>query len=157
MKTSSKILIGILSTILIVMIAFFMDIRVFGEHRSLRVDASITEDIHIGDFKHVQVDHFKSLKIADSDRNYIQFVIFNDTTIVNIEYAIENDTLKINGESLPSFVGCTLFTNSKIESIDVTNSQINISGLNQDSIHLHVSDVTRTAHFWKNNIENIFN
>lgn len=140
MKTSSKILTALLSTILIVIIAFLLDIRVFGEHRSLRADTSKTEEILIGDFKHVRVDHFNSLKVAQSDRNYIQYVIFNDTTIVNIEYAIENDTLKINGESLPPFASYTLFTNSAIESIDVTKSQINISGLKQDNIHLHLSD-----------------
>ena len=35
---------------------------------------------------------------------------------------------------------CSLFTNSKIKSIGVAHSRINISGLNQDNIHLHLSD-----------------
>ena len=140
MKTSSKILTGLLSTIFIVILAIIFDFRVFGEHRSDRADTSKTEDILIGDFKHVRLDHFKSLKIAHSDRNYIQYVVFNDTVVVNIKYTIENDTLKINGESLKSFASYTLFTNSKIKSIGVTHSQINISGLSQDNIHLHLSD-----------------
>ncbi len=74
MKTSSKILIGLLSTILIVMIAVFVDIKVFGEHRSMRVDTSKMKDIFIDDFKYVRVDDFKSLKLSDSDRNYFRYV-----------------------------------------------------------------------------------
>ena len=140
MKTSSKILTGVLSTILIVILAIIFDFRVFGERRDERFSISKSEEIPLGSYKHVYVDHFKSLKITNSDSSYIEYVIFNDTTIVNIAYAIDNDTLKINGESLPSFASYTLFTNSTIESISVINSQINISGLNQDNIHLHLSD-----------------
>ncbi len=146
MKTSSKILIGLLSTILIVIVVFLLDIRFFGEHRSSQTDNYKTTDIAISNFKHLLVDQFKFLKIAKSDSNYIQFVVFNDTTIVNFEYAIENDTLKINGELLPSFSGYTLFTNSEIESIVVLNSQINFSGLNQNNIRINLTDGKINSH-----------
>lgn len=139
MKTSSKILTALLSTILMVIVAIFLDFRVFGEHRSDWANSARTEDIVIGEFKHLRIEHLKSLKIAHSDKNYIQFVVFNDTIVGNIKYAIENDTLKINGESLPSFAVYRLFTNSEIESICATNSQLNISDLNQDNIHLYLS------------------
>ncbi len=146
MKTSSKILIGLLSTILIVIVVFLLDIRFFGEHISSQTDNYKTTDIAISNFKHLLVDQFKFLKIAKSDSNYIQFVVFNDTTIVNFEYAIENDTLKINGELLPSFSGYTLFTNSEIESIVVLNSQINFSGLNQNNIRINLTDGKINSH-----------
>ena len=140
MKTSSKILTSLLTIILMVIVAIFLDFRVFGEHKSDREGIKKTENIAIGNFKHVRLDHFNSMKIARSDRNYIQFVVFNDTVVVNVKYEIDNDTLKINGESLPSFASYTLFTNSTIESIDARKSKLNISGLNQDNIQLQLSD-----------------
>lgn len=140
MKTSSKILIGLLSTILIVMMAFFIDIRVFGEHRSERMNERKTENFPVGDFKHVHVDDFKSFKIIHSDKKYIEIVVFNDTTDVKLDYSINNDTLIIIGNSLPSFASYTLFTNEEIESILANNSKIRISGFNQECISINVID-----------------
>lgn len=141
MKTSNKILIGLLSTILFVIMAFFFDIRVFGEHRNERRAIAKTENLSVGNFKHIEIENLKSIKIAPSDTNNIQFISFNDTTKLNISYVVENDTLKITGKRSTAFKGSyTLYANSNIESITVKDSKIRLSGLDQDRIYLNVVD-----------------
>lgn len=141
MKTSSKILTGLLSTIFIVIVAIFVDIRVFGKHKSERYFVETRkEKYQLEDFTHLYVDEFKSLKIVYSDKNYIEAVILYDSINVNINYSIHHDTLKINGNSLPSFSSFTLYTNSPIESISVMKSNLRISGFSQDNIYMKIVD-----------------
>jgi len=148
MKTSNKILIGLLSTIFFVMMAFFLDIRVFGERRSWD-NKPITKDIPVGEFAHINVDKFKTLKIVRSDKNYFQTTIYSKHTNIKFDFSLENDTLNIFENSyttpdsvkLPRFnYSITLFTNCNIQSITSSKSQIRISGLEQDSIRMSVSN-----------------
>lgn len=141
MKTSNKILIGLLSTILFVMMAFMLDIRVFGEHRSERMTERKSKNLPVGDFKHIKIDNLRSIKISPSETNHIHFVAYNDTTTVNISFVVENDTLIIAGtRSSSGHPSYTLYASSKIESISANKSNIRISGLHQDRIQLKVTD-----------------
>ncbi len=141
MKTSNKLLIGLLSTIFFVIMAFFLDIRVFGEKWRERSAETKTENFPLEDFKHIEIEKLKSIKISPSEANRIQFATYNDTTEFGINYVIENDTLKISGKSSIKFRGSyTLFTKSNIESIAVKDSKIRLSGLDQDSIFLNIVD-----------------
>ena len=140
MKISNKILIGFLSTIFIVMAAMFLHVRVFGERKSERFKVSKTENLPIGEFSHVQIDNIESLQISPSETNHIHFIAYNDTTKIGIKYTIENDTLKIADDEPSSRSSYVLYAKSKIESITVANCNIRITGINQDSIQLKVTD-----------------
>ena len=141
MKTSNKIMIGLLSTIFFVMVVMGLDVRVFGERRGDRFKISKTENLPIGAFKHITIDNIRSFKIAPSDTDHIQFIANNDTTDISIKYVIENDTLKISELDSPSFASSyVLYANSKIESITVENCNIRVVGLEQDSIRMSVSN-----------------
>lgn len=142
MKTSNKLLIGLLSTILLVISAMFLEIRVFGEHRSERFVESKSEKLPIDDFKHVAIENTKSIEIATTtESNHIHFVSYDDSTEINIKYVVENDTLKISAKGSRTTKGSyTLHTNSNIESISIKGTKIRLSGLHQDSIYFKVSD-----------------
>lgn len=140
MKTSNKILIGLLSTILFVMMAIFLDIRVFGEHRTERYANAKTESLPIEDYHHVVIDNLNSISISPSETNHIEYRSFNDTTKLNISYVVENDTLKIKGNASRSLASYSLFAKSTIESISVNKSNIRISAFQQDRIHFSVID-----------------
>lgn len=123
------------------MIAVFLDIRVFGEHKSERRAEAKGENLSVGEFKHVEIDNLASINISPSETNHIHFVAYNDTTNSNITYRVENDTLKISGNrSHSSGRSYTLYASSAIESISVNKSNIRISGLQQDRIQLKVTD-----------------
>jgi len=142
MKTSSKILIGLLGTILLIIAAFQLDVRVFGEHRSHRFAISKTENYPIGNFKYVKLDRLKNFKFEYSDSNSIQFVAYNDSIAFDIEYKINNDTLEIVGSNLYTWYtyNYTLYTNSEIEYLQSIDSKVDFSGFNQDKIKFNVSD-----------------
>jgi hypothetical protein len=117
----------------------FLEIRVFGENRSERFTEAKSENLPLGDFKHVVIDNLRNIKISPSETNHIHFVAYHDTTNINISYVVENDTLKISGiASSPRNSSYTLYAAATIESISVNNSYIKISGLDQDSICLKV-------------------
>ncbi len=140
MKTSNKILIGLLSTILFVMMAFILDIRIFGEHSSERFTEAKSENLPLEDFRHVVIENLRNIKISPSESNHIYFVTYNDTTTINISYAVENDTLKISRTPSSSDQrSYTLYTSTTIESISTKDSKIRLSGFNQDSIYLNIS------------------
>ncbi len=141
MKTSNKIFIGLLVTIFMVIMAFLIDIRVFGEHRSERFSAKNTEDFSIGHFEHVRVDHLSSFYLDPlSDKNFIQFESFRDSIKSFIDYSISNDTLIIHGKEKKSFYKYTLHYQGQIKSITLNNARAELNGMDQDSIVFNVKN-----------------
>ena len=137
MKTSNKILIGFVATIFIVITAAFIDIRVFGVHRSVDNRTKKTYNFDLGQYKYLKVDNVPSLEIRPSSTNHLNFIAYGDTLDLNIEFRVENDTLFLLG-SKNNYRHFSLYTESEFESIISVNSKIEFKGLHQDSIKLYL-------------------
>lgn len=140
MKTSNKIFIGLLTTIFMVIMAIFIDIRVFGIHRSERFASAKTENISIGDFHHLRVEGSFRLNVAPSDKNLIQFQHFSDTIKSFINHKVVDDTLIITGQKSEIFYVYTLLCLNQIKSITLNSSSLQLDGIVQDSIVFNIKD-----------------
>jgi len=140
MKTSSKILIGLLSTIFLIMSAMFIEVRLFGLHGDERFTKTFTTDFPLESFSHVVIENSGSINISQGDKNKIEFVAYNDTAQSTIQYKMSGDTLKISRSHSPQFSNYTLYTSSAIASISVKDSDIRLTGINQDSMNIYMEN-----------------
>ena len=140
MKTSSKILIGMLSTIFLIMSAMFIDVRLFGLHGDERFTKTFTTDFPLESFSHVLIENSGSINISQEDKNNIEFVAFSDTARSTILYKMSGDTLKISRSHSPQFSNYTLYTSSAIASISVKDSDIRLTKISQDSMKIYVKN-----------------
>lgn len=139
MKTSNKILLGLLTTIFLFITAAFIDIRVFGVHRSERNIIKKTHTIDLGNYKYLKTKNINSLEIRPSANNHVNFIAYNDTVEFAIDYRIENDTLfLISKKSLQFYTHYSLYTQSEIKSILALDSKIELKGLKQDEIFMMI-------------------
>lgn len=171
MKTSNKILIGLLTTIFLTITAAFIDIRVFGVHRSERKIVKHEENFPLQRFRHISFEGQRKNKVTPyinikhSDKNLIKIENYADTMVYSFAHQIINDTLKIicliDKPFMHSF---TLYANSNIESISTEGTNIEINGLRQDSIKLYLNhgeiqswgkDSTKLSKFKKLKVEQI--
>ncbi len=138
MKTSSKLLIGLLTAILMVMSAIFIDIRVFGLHGDERFTKNFSEDFPLENFSHVIIENVPMVEIDRAERNYIRFETIMDTLKSAIQYHIVGDTLKITGVQPIHYSYYRLFTNAVIESLTIKGSEVRFLALNQDNLMVEV-------------------
>jgi hypothetical protein len=139
MKTSNKILLGLLTTIFLFITAVFIDIRVFGVHRSERNMIKKTHNIDLGNYKYLKTKNINSLEIRPSANNHLNFIAYNDTVEFAIDYRIENDTLFLIGKKSPQYyTHYSLYTQSEIKSILALDSKIELKGLKQDEIFIKI-------------------
>lgn len=138
MKTSNKLLIGLLTAILMIMSAIFIDLRLFGLHGEERFTKNYSEDFPVDNFSHVIIENAGMIEITGADKNYIHFQTISDTLKSTIQYNMVSDTLKITGNQFTRFSNYTLFTNSVIESLTIKGSEVHFSALKQDSLRVEV-------------------
>jgi hypothetical protein len=141
MKTSNKLLITLISLIFIITSAIFLDIRVFGTHRSENNPVTKAFNKTIGDYRYLVVEGVRYLEIRPSDGNHISYTLYNDTTgtSVGMTYRIVNDTLIIADETTTGFSNSySLYTSSTIESILVKEAKVELSGLDYDHLSIEV-------------------
>lgn len=137
MKTSNKIFFGIVATIFLVTTAAFIDVRVFGVHRSDVKVVKKTHNVDLGSYRHVKLVNVPSLEIRPSSTNHLNFVAYNDTTEFNIDHRIEDDTLFLVAKK-NHYVHYSLYSQSIIESISSKDSKIELKGLKLESINLRL-------------------
>ena len=163
MKTSNKILIGLLTTIFLIITAMFIDVRVFGVHRSESNPVTKTENINLGNYKFVKVVNIPSLEIRPSDYNHLNFIEYNDTTEFAIDHRIENDTLFLIGKK-DYHLHFSLYTKSDIEFISSKDSRVEFKSLKQNKMGMILDggevycwngDSTRLSKFGKLKIDQI--
>jgi hypothetical protein len=141
MKTSNKLLIILVSLIFIVTSAIFLDIRVFGTHRSENNPTTTVYNKAIGDYRYLVVEDVGYLEIRPSTNNHISYTLYDDTTRLRMTYKIVNDTLIITDEMTNGFSNSySLYTSSTIESILVKGAKIELSGLDYDHLSIEVID-----------------
>jgi hypothetical protein len=149
MKTSSKLLIALISAIFAVTIAMFIDVRVFGTHRSnwSGITANHEKKINLGEFKHIRFsqdnssDRKHSISIIPSDSNFLKYSFFSDSLVFTFQHEIKGDTLVIRNIEESDFrYTYELFTNQHLESISVDGTRLRLGGLEQDSIYLKIRD-----------------
>lgn len=149
MKTSSKLLIALISGIFVVTIAMFIDVRVFGTHISNmpRLTANHEKIFNLGEFKHIRFsqdirsDRKHSISIIQSDSNFLKYSFFSDSLIFSFQHEIKGDTLVIRNIEENDFrYTYELFTNQHLESISVDGTRLKLGGLEQDSIYLKIRD-----------------
>lgn len=145
MKTSNKILISLLVTIFISISAIFIDVRVFGEHKSNKSIVKNVENYPLDNFRHIIVeDHTvskisPSISIVSSDENFIKIENYADTMIYSFEHRIVNDTLVISSKvEVPFMHAFTVYSNSNIESISTKGAKIRLNAIKQQSIALYL-------------------
>lgn len=137
MKTSNKIFIGLLATIFLLMNATFVDIKVFGVHRSTDNRAKKTYNHDLGNYRYLKAVNLPSLEIRPSSKNHLNFIAYNDTLTFAIDHHIENDTLFIIGKKPPVYYShYSLYTNSEIEYISSKDSKIEFKGLHQGKLNM---------------------
>ena len=133
MKISNKLLIGLLTTIFIVITAAFIDIRVFGVHRSANNPAKKTYNFDLGSYRYLKAVNVPSLEIRPSTKNHLNFIAYNDTTEFAIDHRIENDTLFLIGKK-DYHSHYSLYTKSDIEFISSKDSRIEFKSLKQNKM-----------------------
>ena len=147
MKTSSKLLIALVSAIFAVTIAMFIDVRVFGTHRSNwpGLTAKHEKKFNLGEFKHIRFsqdissDRKHSISIIPSDSNFLKYSFFSDSLVFAFQHEINGDTLVIKNIEENNFkYNYELFTNQHLESISVDGTKLRLGGLEQDSINLKI-------------------
>lgn len=137
MKTSNKILIGLLTTIFLIITAMFIDVRVFGVHRSEKYSVKKTENINLENYRYVKAVNIPSLEIRPSDHNHLKFIAYNDTAVFAIDHRIDNDTLFLVGKK-NYYSHYSLYTQSAIEFISSKDSKIELKGLKQNNIRMKI-------------------
>lgn len=163
MKISNKILVGLLATIFLTITAAFIDIRVFGVHRSENNRVKKTENINLGNYKYVKVLNIPSLEIRPSEHNHLNFIAYNDSTEFAIDHRIENDTLFLIGKK-DYYSHYSLYTQSDIEFISSKDSKIEFNSLKQNKMNMILDggevycwngDTTRLSKFGRLKIDQI--
>ena len=144
MKTSNKILIGLLTTIFLTITAMFIEIRVFGVHRSEIRIVQHEDKYELKEFSHIHIEDHRKIKahpsilIKPSKVNLIKYEVYADKLIAGFKHTISGDTLKITSLADKPFVhSITVHSNSNIKSISVEGTDIDIAGIIQDSISLY--------------------
>jgi len=145
MKTSNKLLLGLLATILISISTIFFDIRVFGTHVNKYRVVTHSENYPLESFSHVIVSNqtktrfSPSFNIVSSDKNHIEIAHYSDSAVHGFEHHIINDTLMIyNMAGEPLMHTFNLYIDSEIESITTEGANITLQGIRQDSIKMYV-------------------
>ena len=136
MKTSNKLLIVLVSLIFIITSAVFIDIRVFGTHRSVDNRPKKTYNENLGNYKHLVVENVRYFEIKPSEQNHLNFTLYNDTIEWGMNYQVVNDTLMISGKKEAKNSSYWLYSASDIESISVINSTMELSGINYNNLVL---------------------
>ena len=163
MKTSNKIFFALVATIFLITTAAFIDVRVFGVHRSKVKVVKKTHNIELGNYRHLKLVNVPSLEIRPSSKNHLNFIAYKDTTEFNIDHRIENDTLFLVGVK-KHYVHYSLYTQSIVESISSKDSKIELKGLKQASMNLKLDggevncwsrDSTRVSRFENLKIDQI--
>jgi len=141
MKTSNKLLTLLVSLIFVFTTAGFIDIRIFGKHRSEDKTPKKTINQPIGTYKYLKVENLSYLEIKPSGYNHFSLTIYNDTTEWGMTYEIVNDTLKIVGRDIVNkSYSYWLYTQSNIEAILVKDSRVELSGLNFDQLDIDITN-----------------
>jgi len=147
MKTSNKILIGLLGTIFLLINAAIVDIKIFGVHRSNYRIVQHEENYQLKNFKHICIEDKRKIKvhpsilIKSSNMNLIKYEVYADTMIIGFKHAIIGDTLKITSLlDKPFMHQITIHSKHNIESISVVGTDVDFNGFKQDNISLFVKD-----------------
>lgn len=147
MKTSSKLLIALISGIFVVTIAMFIDVRVFGIHISNRprIKANHEKIFNLGEYKHIRFsqdirsERKHSISIIQSDSNFLKYSFFSDSLLFDFQHEVKGDTLVIRNIEETGFrYNYELFTNQHLESISVDGTRLRLGSLEQDSIYLKI-------------------
>jgi hypothetical protein len=147
MKTSKKLLITLISGIFAVTIAMFIDLRVFGVHRSEVFIPTHEKKFELRDFEHVRFfgeypsGRKPNIRLIRSDSNMLKYSLFSDTLIYPFQHTFHGDTLVIvSNQEIKYRYTYELFTNQTLQSISVESARLGIGGLEQDSIHMAIRD-----------------
>jgi len=147
MKTSKKLLITLISSIFAVTIAMFIDLRVFGVHRSEVFTASHEKTFELHDFEHIRFSgKFTSgrkpnIRLIRSDSNMLKYSFFSDSLVYPFQHEFHGDTLVIKSiDKIIYQYTYELFTNQTLKSISVESAKLGIGGLEQDSIYMAIRD-----------------
>lgn len=134
MKTSSKILVGLLATIFLIITTIFLDIRLSGQPHDT-IEKTFKEDFLLGQFDHVLIENLGHLILVKDDHSFIKSVSISDTIKPAIVYKIVNDTLKLTGIK-QNGVSYILHIDSKVKSFTLIDSKLSIAYIDQDTIDI---------------------
>lgn len=147
MKTSKKLLITLITSIFAVTIAMFIDLRVFGIHRSEIFTARHEKTFELRDFEHVRFfgeypsGRKPNIRLIRSDSNMLKYSLFYDSLVYPFQHAFHGDTLVIvSNQEIKFRYTFELFTNRTVKSILVEEAELGLGGLEQDSICLKIRD-----------------
>jgi hypothetical protein len=147
MKTSKKLLITLISSIFAVTIAMFIDLRVFGVHRSEVFIPTHEKTFELREFEHLRFSQQyhsgrkPNIRLIKSDSNMLKYSLFSDTVVNPFQHAIQGDTFVIlSNQEIRYRYTFELFTNQTLKSISVEGAKLGLGGLEQDSICLKIMD-----------------
>jgi hypothetical protein len=141
MKTSNKVLIGLLTTIFLTINAVFIDIRVFGVHRDERVTPTFEQTFRLENFTNLKFVNMTrnqrkpTLEIFRSDSSYIRFVAFRDKITYQFSHGISGDTLEINStKNMEYMYKLELHLANDLNSITLFGANMRFDGIKQGKI-----------------------
>jgi hypothetical protein len=139
MKTSDKVLIGLLTMIFLTVTAVFVDIK--------RVIPILEQKFELENFTNlkfvntVRGQRTPTLEVFRADSSYLRFVVFRDTINYPFSHGISRDTLEINSSTVMEYMHkLELYIANDLNSISLVGTNLHINGINQDKIVADLED-----------------
>lgn len=150
MRTSKIIFIAILSTIALLIVASFLDIRIRG-HRSsdLQADYKVNKQI-VPLFKVLYLSNSRNVELVQNDSSYIKVTSMKDSIAPQINYAIQEDTMRLTDfeKKSQSGVRISIHVANTLDKIQLKNSDISILKFSSEKLSL---DLDRSSVYFNSN------
>ena len=151
MKTSKIIFIAILSTIALLIVLSFLDIRIRGHRNSdFLADHKVNKQT-IPLFKVLYLNNSMNVELVQNDSSYLRITSMKDSVTPQINYTIKEDTMRLTdlGKKSQSGAWVSIHVANTLDNIQLKNSGITITKFSSKKLSLDLDK--SSAHFNSNN------
>lgn len=159
MKTSKIIFITLLSSIALLILLAFIDVRVFGYRTDDKKTSLITNLNQTSHFKVLCINNSSRIRIIQNDSTYIKITLPKDSILAFVNYKIKNDTLTIsdtdNLHRPHLYLAFTISVSDSLECIILNKSHVTIDRFVYDKLSFSIDQSTVWFNHNKSNFTNL--
>jgi len=141
MKTSKIIFVSLLSTIAVILLAFFIDLRIYSRRDNGNGSDFNVKKHELKFFKVLYISNSMNVTLVKNDSSYLEVTSLKDSLVPKVNFTLKEDTLRISDFEKTSHhnVSIRIHTGDSLRRILLSNADLAVEHCNFGVLSLDLS------------------